>query len=196
MDVFGFRDQLISAYAEYITSFIQIRDPLIKQHVDERLGAGQLWPEPLIQLNPSFEPGSRIETLVDEGVLHEECRRIFRKDKDQAEGGIGRELRLHKHQEDAIRTAQGLRFLVLDELHTYRGRQGADVALLVRRVRDALNADHLQCVGTSATLVGTGGFDEQRRQVANVAGMLFGAEVRPEHVIGETLRRRANSARG
>jgi len=34
MDVFGFRDQLISAYAEYITSFIQIRDPLIKQHVD------------------------------------------------------------------------------------------------------------------------------------------------------------------
>ena len=26
---------------------------------------------------------------------------------------------------------QGLRFLVLDELHTYRGRQGADVALLV-----------------------------------------------------------------
>ena len=30
-----------------------------------------------------------------------------------------------------------LRFLVLDELHTYRGRQGADVALLVRRLREA-----------------------------------------------------------
>ncbi len=28
-----------------------------------------------------------------------------------------------------IRAAQGLRFLALDELHTYRGRQGADVAL-------------------------------------------------------------------
>ena len=36
--------------------------------------------------------------------------------------------------------AQGLRFLVLDELHTYRGRQGADVALLVRRLRDACRA--------------------------------------------------------
>jgi len=34
------------------------------------------------------------------------------------------------------------------------------VALLVRRVRDALNADNLQCVGTSATLMGTGGYDE------------------------------------
>ena len=34
------------------------------------------------------------------------------------------------------RQARGTRFLVFDELHTYRGRQGADVALLVRRVRE------------------------------------------------------------
>ena len=39
-----------------------------------------------------------------------------------------------------IEAAQGLRFLVLDELHTYRGRQGADVALLVRRLKDACDA--------------------------------------------------------
>jgi len=31
-----------------------------------------------------------------------------------------------------IANADGLDFLVLDELHTYRGRQGADVAMLVR----------------------------------------------------------------
>ena len=48
-----------------------------------------------------------------------------------------------------IECAQGLRFLVLDEMHTYRGRQGADVALLVRRVREALNATEMRCVGTS-----------------------------------------------
>src|SRR5262249_47873419 len=49
--------------------------------------------------------------------------------------------------------ARGLQFLVLDELHTYRGRQGADVAMLVRRVRDTCQAyDTLQCVGTSATM--------------------------------------------
>ena len=35
-----------------------------------------------------------------------------------------------------IENAQGLEFIVLDELHTYRGRQGADVAVLVRRLRD------------------------------------------------------------
>jgi ATP-dependent helicase YprA (DUF1998 family) len=44
------------------------------------------------------------------------------------------------HDRALVRAAEGLSYLVLDELHTYRGRQGADVALLVRRVRDACKA--------------------------------------------------------
>jgi len=31
-------------------------------------------------------------------------------------------------EKNMIEAARGLRYLVLDELHTYRGRQGADVA--------------------------------------------------------------------
>ena len=54
------------------------------------------------------------------------------------------------------RHAEGLRFLVLDELHTYRGRQGADVAMLVRRIRERFNED-LLCIGTSATMSSEGG---------------------------------------
>ncbi len=100
------------------------------------------------------------------------------------------ELILTRPQErPLVRAAQGLQFLVLDELHAYRGRQGADVALLIRRVRDVLNSPRLQCVGTSATLAGVGSFAEQRVQVASVASQLFGVPVRPENVIGETLRR-------
>ena len=34
-----------------------------------------------------------------------------------------------------IENCRGLKFIVLDELHTYRGRQGADVAMLMRRLR-------------------------------------------------------------
>ncbi len=34
-----------------------------------------------------------------------------------------------------IENCRGLRFVVLDELHTYRGRQGADVAMLMRRLK-------------------------------------------------------------
>jgi ATP-dependent helicase YprA (DUF1998 family) len=52
-----------------------------------------------------------------------------------------------------ISNAHGLEFLVLDELHTYRGRQGADIAMLVRRVRDRLCPDREPiCIGTSATM--------------------------------------------
>jgi superfamily II DNA/RNA helicase len=88
-----------------------------------------------------------------------------------------------------IRAARGLRFLVLDELHTYRGRQGADVALLIRRVRDACESPDLQVVGTSATIASRDELADQKRVVADVASSLFGAEVTPERVIGETLRR-------
>ncbi len=87
-----------------------------------------------------------------------------------------------------IRHASGLRFLVLDELHTYRGRQGADVALLVRRVREALNPD-LICVGTSATMASDGARQERNRVVAEVASKLFGKKVDHRHVITETLKR-------
>src|SRR5206468_5907341 len=57
-----------------------------------------------------------------------------------------------------VDAAKGLKFLVLDELHTYRGRQGADVAMLVLRTRESLHATSLQCVGTSATLAAPGTF--------------------------------------
>jgi len=82
--------------------------------------------------------------------------------------------------------AAGLRFLVLDELHTYRGRQGADVAMLVRRIRERFN-DKLLCIGTSATMASEGDERSRARVVAEVATRLFGAEVKPENIITETL---------
>lgn len=89
---------------------------------------------------------------------------------------------------EVVKAAQGLKFLVLDELHTYRGRQGADVAMLVRRAREALNRD-LLCVGTSATMVSEGDAAARRQVVAKVASLLFGATVKAENVVTETLER-------
>ena len=87
-----------------------------------------------------------------------------------------------------IKAAKGLEFLVLDELHTYRGRQGADVGMLVRRVREACEAaETLQCVGTSATMSSGGTLAEQRAEVARVATQIFGTAVEPDSVITETL---------
>ena len=87
----------------------------------------------------------------------------------------------------------GLRFLVLDELHTYRGRQGADVALLVRRVRERLAPERLQCVGTSATMASEGSLEEKSRVVARVASKLFSVEIPESDVIVETLDRVTDS---
>lgn len=98
------------------------------------------------------------------------------------------ELVLTRPREQAlVRAARGLRFLVLDELHTYRGRQGADVALLCRRLREACEASDLLTVGTSATMASGETWAEQQEEVAEVASRLFGRTVEPRDVIGETL---------
>ena len=61
--------------------------------------------------------------------------------------------------------------------------------MLVRRLRDAVRrTDDLQCVGTSARRwPAAGTVPSGRPVVAEVATRLFGAEVTPERVIGETL---------
>ena len=307
MDVFNLRNCLVEEYGSYVGSFIRIKDSRTEGVVRASLDEGLLWPDPLIQLNPSFEPGETVDELVAAGALHEECSRIFRAGKEEYNDD-GKDLRLHRHQAEAIKTAraghnyvlttgtgsgkslayiapvvdhvlrrgpgrgiqaivvypmnalansqygelekflkngypdgkgpvtfarytgqesdeerqriigdppdilltnyvmleliltryaeqglvkaaQDLGFLVFDELHTYRGRQGADVAFLIRRVRELLAADDLRCVGTSATIAGSGTYDEQRAEISDLATRLFGAEVLPENVIGETLRR-------
>lgn len=80
-------------------------------------------------------------------------------------------------------------FLVFDELHTYRGRQGADVAMLVRRLRARLGRERVIHIGTSATMVAhrhdTPG--ERRQEVAHFASRFFGRPIPPENVVEEIL---------
>ena len=112
MDVFDLRNRLVSDYRDYTRSFIRIRDPRIKGFVDDVLDKEGFWPEPLLQLNPTFRPGGTIDDLVAEGVLHEECSRIFRVDKSDTDHR-GRPLLLHRHQREAILQATAGRSCVL-----------------------------------------------------------------------------------
>ena len=82
-----------------------------------------------------------------------------------------------------------LEFLALDELHTYRGRQGADIAMLMRRLRERSGNRRLLNIGTSATMASGGKRDDRRRAAAEVATKLFGTLVPPENVVDESLRR-------
>ena len=89
-----------------------------------------------------------------------------------------------------IDNANGLEFIVLDELHTYRGRQGADVAILVRRLRDRCAPDKAPiCIGTSATMASEGSETGRAKAVADVASRMFGTAIGPDAVIDESLQR-------
>jgi ATP-dependent helicase YprA (DUF1998 family) len=87
------------------------------------------------------------------------------------------------------RAGGGLRSVVFDELHTYRGRQGADVAMLVRRLKERCAGEGLVHIGTSATMIARPGASalERRQSVADFATRFFGHPFKPEQVIEETL---------
>lgn len=87
------------------------------------------------------------------------------------------------------RALANLEFLVIDELHTYTGRQGADVSLLLRRVRERSGNKNLLCIGTSATMVVGGTRQEQRKAVSKITSKIFGTSVSEKNIIDERLKR-------
>ncbi len=82
-----------------------------------------------------------------------------------------------------------LRFLVLDELHTYDGAQGSDVACLIRRLKARLEVPPggLCCVGTSAT-IGEGD-EEGKQKLTEFAGEIFDERFFADSVITEDRQR-------
>ncbi|GEL68671.1 DEAD/DEAH box helicase [Myxococcus virescens] len=82
-----------------------------------------------------------------------------------------------------------LRYLVLDELHTYDGAQGSDVSCLIRRLRARLGiapqAPGLTCVGTSATVVSGDDASEADEKLLSFAGQVFGTPFPRDAIIKE-----------
>ena len=91
MNVFDLRDRVVSDYATYIRSFIDIADPAISQKVDSDLAEGKLWPDPLLQFNPAYEQVGTVEEIAQTGLLHHALPDIFK--------GYS----LYQHQLEAIR---------------------------------------------------------------------------------------------
>ncbi|AXE34647.1 DEAD/DEAH box helicase [Chromobacterium phragmitis] len=83
----------------------------------------------------------------------------------------------------AANTPTTLRYVVVDELHTFDGAQGTDLALLLRRLRARLKIDpkHLICAGTSATL----GNASDTAPLREYARQVFGVPFEPESVVTE-----------
>ena len=80
---------------------------------------------------------------------------------------------LERPVDASIFDAARLKFLVLDEIHAYRGVQSTEIAFLIRRLKDRLRVDKLCCIGTSATLGGDD--DASKAKVRKFATDIFGA---------------------
>ena len=90
MNVFHTHSRIVADYETYIRSFLKIADPQIREAVENELKKGKLWPEPLLQFNPSFEMSTSLNDLTTAGILHPDIRDIF----------TG--YRLYRHQVEAI----------------------------------------------------------------------------------------------
>lgn len=96
-------------------------------------------------------------------------------------------LLLHKGDRQVFRGSKP-RFLVLDEVHTFTGILGAEVACLIRRFKQhvGLGTGELVCIGTSATAK-AGGADQATAEAQLIAfGVdLFGEAFASDAVISE-----------
>lgn len=74
-----------------------------------------------------------------------------------------------------------LRYLVVDELHTFDGAQGSDLACLIRRLKYHLQVESEQfaCVGTSATV------GDELEPLLNYAENIFDVEFSEQSVVKE-----------
>lgn len=300
-NIFDLHNEILDDYKLYIDSFINISDKAIEEKVQKEFNSGNLYPEPLVQFNPSFEAGGKVEDLVNEGVLSKDFNNVFYDE-------TGKSWSIYKHQTEAIRkgnegrgfvvtsgTGSGksltyistifnslfknpgkpgikaiiiyplnalinsqeaaikgfednfrkrtgndlpftirkytgqektevreaiiknppdvlltnymmlellmvrlsdeplrnsfldnLQFLVYDELHVYKGRQGADVSLLNRRIKAGCKNKNIICIGTSATMA-SGSILQQQTAVASVASSFFNSNYAPSDVIVESL---------
>ncbi|QGM30135.1 DEAD/DEAH box helicase [Bacillus sp. N3536] len=79
--------------------------------------------------------------------------------------------------------ARNWRYLVLDEVHTYNGANGVEIGMLLRRLKDRIQAyenNLLQCIATSATL---GSDDNVKQLVMQFATDIFGE---PFHYVNDS----------
>ena len=64
MDVFAFSEELVAEYERFSRSFTKIRAEDVSCEVHAAYAGCRFWPDPSIQLNPSFEPGWNCTTGV------------------------------------------------------------------------------------------------------------------------------------
>src|SRR5687768_17454876 len=104
LDVFSLRDSVVGEYKDFATSFTTIFADDIRQQIEAIYASDRYWPEPLIQINPSYRRTTTVDAQAASGVLERRTADIFRAPA-KPDGSPGDTLSLYKHQEQAIALA-------------------------------------------------------------------------------------------
>ena len=100
-DFFKIHSQIMEQFMAFSQSFVDIEDPQILKELEKYGNDKSMWPEPLIQFNPSYQEGAAFSDLISEGLFDPRMDKIF----------TG--FHLYKHQEEALRLgANGKDFTV------------------------------------------------------------------------------------
>ncbi len=82
------------------------------------------------------------------------------------------------------RNAKSWKFLVIDEVHQYKGTNGCEMAMLIRKLKQKIlengYENNFTCIATSATIANT---NEDKKNVATFAENLFGENFSKEDII-------------
>lgn len=105
MDIFRCRARLIDEYAQFSRSFVRVAAEDLKEAVEREYARQRCWPAPLIQLNANYRLSRSVQDLARDGALHSGGANVFRVGKDPSVPGSGADLRLYRHQEQAITRA-------------------------------------------------------------------------------------------
>lgn len=104
MSVFDLDREIVAEYERFARSFTKIRADDLLEQIDSAYQSGRFWPEPMIQINPSFKRGESISDPAQAGDLHRGVEDLF---------CAGKPFNLYRHQTDAVELANcGKSFLV------------------------------------------------------------------------------------
>lgn len=103
------------------------------------------------------------------------------------------ELLLTRRADKVLFADKQLKFLVLDEVHTYTGVLGTEVAALLRRLKSHTETvGELTCIGTSATIE-KGEGSEPKEKICKFASNLFGEKFLTKNVVEEHYKQKEKS---
>jgi hypothetical protein len=100
MKIFELHEEVLEDYKKYVQSFVSVADDRIRHFIREQVfSSNYLWPDVLIQLNPTYQMGETVDELSARGTVHPIIAEIFRDKKNLP-------FRLYQHQQAAIEKAK------------------------------------------------------------------------------------------